>query len=152
MKIKIDIEGEFEDLEEAGQAVDDVATDVRYGRVSLSQTAENSPKVSIIIDHDTRASGEVNVSANELFPAQRKRTDGLEHGFNRSDLCRAVEIWFHANDERDGDKVLTVGVAAAAFNVSSEFLASALDEQRNLYFYANEADCASNRVLDYDGE
>ncbi len=91
------------------------------------------------------------MNANDLFPVDRYTEDGQEYGANQADLCRAVEIWFHARTYTVNGPTLTVGAAADAFNVTPGFLAQALDENASPYFFANPGPDPAARLLDCDG-
>jgi len=85
-------------------------------------------------------------TSNSIFPAERREEGDQEIGFNEADLCRAVEVWYHAQGGNH-----TVGEAAMIFNVTPGFLASVIDRQGNPYFFASQHDRTEERMLDCDG-
>ncbi|WP_284262482.1 hypothetical protein [Roseicyclus amphidinii] len=85
-------------------------------------------------------------NAENIF-AFKEITDEGEIGFDAADLVRGVEIWFYC--QPFGER--TVAMAAAVFNVSPKFLADALDECDNPFFFARAADDPGARLLDCDG-
>lgn len=84
--------------------------------------------------------------SDRIFPAERHEENGTSVGFDEADLCKAVEVWFHARAI-----AATVGCAALAFSVSPEFLATVIDKHGGPFFFAGEAPLAAMRPLDYDG-
>lgn len=50
MKVQVTIEGDFESYDEAADAVEEVAGDLREGTVILSQPGDANPKVFIIVE------------------------------------------------------------------------------------------------------
>lgn len=90
--------------------------------------------------------------ADKLFPRERQEIDGQDIGFNEADLCRAVEVWYHAQAALTLPALgITIGEAADVFNVRPEFLANALDRQENPYFFATKHSSHTLRTLDCDG-
>lgn len=70
-------------------------------------------------------------------------------GLTRLDLVRAVQVWFHVQPMDGAPR--TVARAADVFNVTPAFLADALDDVGDPFFFALTGAEPGARLLDCDG-
>ena len=84
-----------------------------------------------------------------LFTVEPRTEDGFQIGATRDDLCRAVELWHHAQNTAEP---ITVGEAAAVFNVSPQLLFDGFAARANPFFWINDdVGPVSELTFDIDG-
>jgi hypothetical protein len=97
-------------------------------------------------DHDRKS-----LDPAEIFPAEQRYEDDWPIGSTQDHLADAIQIWFHSNGQWGDGTPLTIGKAAAAFALPPAFVAKAIDERDDPFFFAHKADRPEERLLDCHG-
>ncbi|UWQ77382.1 hypothetical protein [Leisingera sp. M658] len=75
--------------------------------------------------------------SDDLFPIDQEEEDGQPMGCTLKQLLDAIVIWFHAQNTANP---VTVGMAAAAFNVSPNLIWDGFNNRCDPFFWIEDED------------